>query len=84
MAMTDVTNATRDEFENTAVELKDRVEDATSQVRERIDDAVQYFRERGVQDVADDLARYVKSHPTQALIGAAVLGFVAGQLIRRS
>ncbi|HYN07135.1 MAG TPA: hypothetical protein VES67_07070 [Vicinamibacterales bacterium] len=62
----------RDEFEETASQIKDRIEST-----------VDYFREHGVQDVVDDLTRYVKSHPTQALIGAAMLGFVAGQLIRR-
>ena len=75
---------TRDEFENVTTQVKDRIEDATSQVKERVEGAVEYFRERGMQDLVDDLTRYVKSHPTQALIGAAVLGFVAGQIIRRS
>ena len=83
--MADLANTTtRDEFEDAASQVKDRIEDATSQVRDRVEGAVEYFRERGMQDLVDDLTRYVKSHPTQALIGAAVLGFVAGQIIRRS
>jgi ElaB/YqjD/DUF883 family membrane-anchored ribosome-binding protein len=83
--MADLANTTtRDEFEDAASQVKDRIEDATSQVRDRVEGAVEYFRERGMQDLVDDLTQYVKSHPTQALIGAAVLGFVAGQIIRRS
>jgi ElaB/YqjD/DUF883 family membrane-anchored ribosome-binding protein len=31
----------------------------------------------------NDVGGYVRSHPTQALVGAVVLGFVTGRLIRR-
>ena len=42
-----------------------------------------YFRNNGIQQVADDLRDYAKSNPTQALIGAAVLGFCLGRLMSR-
>jgi ElaB/YqjD/DUF883 family membrane-anchored ribosome-binding protein len=33
--------------------------------------------------MVSDLQSYVKSHPTQALLGAAALGFLAAVLLRR-
>jgi ElaB/YqjD/DUF883 family membrane-anchored ribosome-binding protein len=60
------------------------VEHVAEGVRAGVESSVQYFREHGFKDVVDDLTAYVKSHPTQALIGAAALGFIAGRLLRRS
>jgi ElaB/YqjD/DUF883 family membrane-anchored ribosome-binding protein len=82
--MAEVTGAWRDDVGNVTTQAGDLMEDVTAQVKDRVENAVEYVREHGMQDVVDDLMRYVKSHPTQALIGAAVLGFVAGQIIRRS
>ena len=53
-------------------------------VRDQLSGVVDYFRDNGVQDMMDDLAAYVKAHPTQALVGAAVIGFFAGRMARRS
>ena len=36
-----------------------------------------------LRDVVTDLKSYVKAHPTQALVGAAVVGFMAGRLLQR-
>ena len=55
------------------------IEHAAAGVRDRFDDTVEYFREQGINDVT----KYVKSHPVQALVAALALGFVAGQLLRR-
>jgi len=57
---------------------------AAAGIRDQFSGLVDYFRDNGMQDVMDDVTSYVKSHPTQALIGAAVLGFMAGRMARRS
>jgi len=82
--MAEITGTTGSTLEDAAADTRDRVEDAASHARQRLEDAVGYFREHGVQDVVSDVMDYAKTHPAQAIIGAAVLGFVAGQLIRRS
>src|SRR5262245_60660888 len=59
------------------------IENAASTAREKFGDTVEYFREQGFKGVGDDVTKYVKSHPVQALVAALALGFVAGQLLRR-
>ena len=79
----EVTGATPDTFENVP-SAGQRVEDAVSYARVRLEDAADYFRDHDARAILDDAMQYAKTHPAQALIGAVVLGFVAGQLIRRS
>jgi len=57
---------------------------AAASVGDQFSSTVDYVRENGVQDMMDDVTSYVKAHPAQALIGAVVLGFVAGRMARRS
>jgi ElaB/YqjD/DUF883 family membrane-anchored ribosome-binding protein len=76
------TDTTGDTLEN-APTAGQRVEDAVTYARGRLEDAAAYFRDRDARDILDDVKEYAKAHPTQALIGAAILGLVAGQLIRR-
>lgn len=52
--------------------------------REKINSAVDYFRQTDVRAMSNDVKNYLQSHPTHALIGAVVLGFLAGRAIRRS
>jgi ElaB/YqjD/DUF883 family membrane-anchored ribosome-binding protein len=42
-----------------------------------------YVRDNTMRDAVMDLKSYVKAHPTQALVGAAVVGFLAGRLLQR-
>ena len=59
------------------------IENVASSAREKFDDTVGYFRDQGFKGVSDDVTKYVKSHPVQALVAALAVGFVAGQLLRR-
>ena len=52
--------------------------------REKVNSAVDYFRENDARAITNDVKGYLQSHPTQALIGAVVLGFLAGRVIRRA
>ena len=49
---------------------------------DKIDGAAQYLREHEVRDMASEVKDFVKEHPAQALIGAAVVGFLAGRSMR--
>jgi ElaB/YqjD/DUF883 family membrane-anchored ribosome-binding protein len=57
-----------------AAEVGGRVTDAASRAQQKV---VDYFRNHDTSDMLEDLNGYVKSHPTQALLAAAALGFVA-------
>jgi hypothetical protein len=59
------------------------VEDTAGAVRSGLTKTVQYFRENDARAIGGDVKSYLKSHPTQALIGAAVLGVIAGRMMRR-
>lgn len=79
---------------NMATEVADGVSNAASRVQERasaigkkaVDQfaaTTDYFREHDMKEVVSDLNSWVKSHPTQALITAAALGFLAASVLRR-
>ena len=69
---------------NTAADMAsqaaNRVSDVASQAQKKV---TSYFRENDTKAMLSDLQSYVKSHPTQALIGAAAVGFLAAALLRR-
>lgn len=49
---------------------------------DKIGGAAQYLREHEVKDVMSEVESFVKEHPAQALLGAAVIGFLAGRSMR--
>lgn len=49
---------------------------------DRIGGAAQYLREHEVKDLMSEVESFVKEHPAQALIGAVVVGFLAGRSMR--
>jgi len=73
-----------DSYEDLAAEAERSVSRAASSILGRLNGIVDYFHDNGVQEVMDDVTGYVKSHPAQALIGAAVIGFFVGRIARRS
>lgn len=73
-----------DSYDDLADEAERSVSRAAAGVRDQFNSIVEYFHDNGVQEVMDDVTGYVKSHPAQALIGAAVIGFFVGRLARRS
>jgi tRNA U55 pseudouridine synthase TruB len=42
-----------------------------------------YLRSHSFADMGNDIVSVARRHPTQALISAVIIGFVAGRLIRR-
>ena len=49
---------------------------------DRIGGAAQYLREHEVKDMMSEVESFVKEHPAQALLGAVVVGFLAGRSMR--
>jgi ElaB/YqjD/DUF883 family membrane-anchored ribosome-binding protein len=75
------------EATDAAADIASRVQDRASAIGKKAVDQFNatagYLREHEIKEMADDLNSWVKSHPTQALIAAAALGFVAAALLRR-
>ena len=53
------------------------------QAADTLDATADYVREHTMQDAWSDLWTYVKAHPTQALLSAAIVGFCAGRMLSR-
>lgn len=49
-----------------------------------LESTASYLRKNKVGDMLGDIGGLVKAYPTVALIGAVVLGFAAGRMLRRS
>lgn len=49
----------------------------------KLDSAAVYVRGHDLQDVMGDVSKLVRRRPSQSLLAAAVVGFVAGRLVRR-
>jgi len=57
---------------------------AATKAKDTLDSAVDYVREYDVDAMVNSAKRYAKANPVQVLIGALVVGFVAGRMLRRS
>lgn len=84
-------SSTADEMSDVASRAADKASDLASratavgeQAVNKLSSAADYFREHEMKEVVSDLQSYVKTHPTQALLGAAALGFIAAVLLRRN
>jgi len=84
----------KDQARDFATDMSEGVSDAASRVKEQASEysrkavdqfnaASDYFREHDMKDIAEDAKDWVRQHPTQALIGAAALGFLTAALLRR-
>ena len=83
-----------DSVSDAASRVSDRVSDAASRVKDeasaysrkavdQFNAASEYFRGHDMKEIADDAKEWVRQHPTQAIIGAAALGFLTAALLRR-
>jgi ElaB/YqjD/DUF883 family membrane-anchored ribosome-binding protein len=63
--------------------LPGNVSQFAHQTADKLTATADYVRETTMQDALADLEAYVKAHPTQALLGAAVVGFCAGRMLSR-
>jgi len=63
--------------------LPGNVSQFAHQTADKLSATADYVRDNTMQDAWADLEAYVKTHPTQALLGAAVVGFCAGRMLSR-
>ena len=52
------------------------------QTADKLGETAEYLREHEVKDMMSDFQSFIKAHPVQALIGAVVVGFLAGRSMR--
>lgn len=76
-------------MEDAAQELRERAEGtggvqakAGEKVAEGMEKTAGYLREKDTQQVMDDVERYVREHPVQAIAGAIFGGFVIARILR--
>ena len=79
----DVVSEAADAASDIASRVQDRASEIGKKAVDQFNATAGYLREHDVKEMADDLNSWVKSHPTQALIAAAAVGFVAAALLRR-
>ena len=53
-----------------------------NQAADKLGATAQYLREHEVKDMMSEVESFIKAHPTQALLGAVVVGFLAGRGMR--
>jgi ElaB/YqjD/DUF883 family membrane-anchored ribosome-binding protein len=83
-----------DDVSDMASNVADSAADAASRVSERasafgrkavdqFNATTEYFRDHDVNAMVSDVKSWARSNPTQALLAAAAVGFLAATLIRR-
>jgi ElaB/YqjD/DUF883 family membrane-anchored ribosome-binding protein len=56
--------------------------EASTKLADGMERTATYLREHDSEDILDDVERYVRDHPMQAVAGALVGGFVLARLLR--
>jgi ElaB/YqjD/DUF883 family membrane-anchored ribosome-binding protein len=56
--------------------------EAGSKIAEGMDQTASYLKEHDTGEMVDDLERYIRQHPMQAVAGAVAAGFVIGRILR--
>lgn len=72
-----------DTVNETASRVQDKASAYGRKAADQFNAATEYFRDHEMREIADDAKAWVREHPTQALLGAAALGFLAAALLRR-
>lgn len=62
----------------------ERVSHAAHSTADALGATGRYVRKHSVGEMFDSLGEFVKAHPTQALVGAVVVGFLVGRGMRRN
>ncbi|MBI3504397.1 MAG: hypothetical protein HY059_06110 [Proteobacteria bacterium] len=78
--------ATADALESTAARVKaggDRVSDVANATASSLGASAKYVRRNDGREMMGDVETLIRRHPGKALLGAAILGFVAGRAFRR-
>jgi len=81
--VSDVASRVKDEASEYGRKAKDTATEYTRKAADQFNAATDYFRGHDMKEIADDAKAWVRENPTQAIIGAAVVGFLAAALLRR-
>jgi ElaB/YqjD/DUF883 family membrane-anchored ribosome-binding protein len=79
-------NAAASKLDDTASTLHDAAGKMTRMAHraaDTLEQTSQYIREHDSSAMMEDVVHFVKRYPTQAIVGAAVAGFLVGRLFRR-
>jgi hypothetical protein len=79
-------NATADGLDAAASGLNaggDRVAELAHSTADSLKSSARYVRKHDGGRMVDDIESLIKAHPGKALLGAVILGFVAGRAFRR-
>ena len=78
--------ATADALDSTAARINaggERVADVAHSTADKLGATAHYVRENGPREMVTDIESLIKAHPGKVVIGAVVLGFLAGRAFRR-
>jgi ElaB/YqjD/DUF883 family membrane-anchored ribosome-binding protein len=82
-------NKAAEGMEGTAGKLRERAESmggmqakAGEKVADGMEKTAGYLRDKDTQQIMDDVEKYVKEHPMQAVAGALVGGFLISRILR--
>ena len=81
--VSDAASRVKDTASEYGRKAKDTASEYSRKATDQFNAATEYFRGHDMKEIADDAKAWVRENPTQALIGAAVVGFLAAALLRR-
>ena len=81
--VTDAASRVKDTASEYGRKAKDTATEYSRKAADQFNAATEYFRGHDMKEIADDAKAWVRENPTQAIIGAAVVGFLAAALLRR-
>jgi hypothetical protein len=77
------TSEARSDLRGQARRTQAAIRKFADQASQKAKSTAAYLRDRPMKDVVSDARRYVVSNPGPALVGAVVVGFLCGRMIRR-
>lgn len=81
--VSDAASRVKDTASEYGRKAKDTATEYSRKAADQFNAATEYFRGHDMKEIADDAKAWVRENPTQAIIGAAVVGFLAAALLRR-
>ena len=81
--VSDAASRVKDTASEYGRKAKDTASEYSRKAVDQFNAATDYFREHEMKEIAEDAKEWVRQHPTQAIIGAAALGFLTAALLRR-
>ena len=81
--VSDAASRVKDTASEYGRKAKDTASEYSRKAADQLNAATDYFRGHDMKEIADDAKAWVRENPTQAIIGAAAVGFLAATLLRR-